>query len=805
MTLIVRHPAAPRSSASVPTRVTAVTFVGLLMSLGTTSAAEPGAAAARPKVDFNREVRPILAKNCFACHGQDEAKRAKGLRLDLRESAVKPLKNGDVAIVPGDPDSSELIARLTEEDETLRMPPKKTGNRLTPAEVETLRRWVEQGAAYARHWALIPPEALPLPKVGDASWPRNGIDFWILHRLERAGLKPSPEADKYTLLRRVSLDLRGLPPTPEDVDRFARDPAPGAYERAVDRFLDDNAYGERWARMWLDLARYADSAGYGSDPLRPNIWPYRDWVINAFNRNLPYDRFTLLQIAGDLLPEPSLEDRIATAFHRNTMTNTEGGTDDEEFRVAAIKDRVDTTMQVWMGLTIGCAKCHSHKFDPITQEEYYRFYAIYNQTADTDQPDERPTTPIPNPETSAKIREVDGRIAALKAKIGKSTPAPEAEKLKKEIAALEKSRPKLLEVPVMTELPPDKRRTTRLLRKGNFLDPGDPVQPGVPAALHPLPPGAPADRLALARWLVDPKNPLTGRVAVNRYWAQLFGVGLVDTEEDFGTQGEPPSHPELLDWLAIRYRESGWDTKALLKLIVTSATYRQSSKARPELLEKDPRNRVLARAPRVRLEAEMVRDQALALSGLLSRKVGGPSVFPPQPDGLWQAAFNGERTWATSKGEDRYRRGLYVFWRRTVPYPSMAAFDAPSREICAIKRVRTNTPLQSFVTMNDPVYVEAAQALARRIVREGGPDVASRVRYALTLCQCRPPRPEQVEPLVVLYSAELDRYRKDRDAAMALATQPIGPLPPGMEPDDLAAWTAVANVLLNLDSVLTRG
>jgi mono/diheme cytochrome c family protein len=801
------HTVEPRLSGRTLLRVPACVSIalGLLASPGLTSAAEPGTSAAKPKVDYNREVRPILAKNCFACHGQDEAKRAKGLRLDVRESAIKPLKNGDVAIVAGDPDSSELIARVTEEDETLRMPPKKTGNRLTPAEVDILRRWVEEGAAYARHWALIAPEALPLPKVRDTAWPRNGIDFWILQRLEKEGLKPSPEADGYTLLRRASLDLRGLPPTPEEVDRFVRDKAPGAYERAVDRFLDDTAYGERWARMWLDLARYADSAGYGSDPLRPNIWPYRDWVINAFNRNLPYDRFTLLQIAGDLLPDPGVEDRIATAFHRNTMTNTEGGTDDEEWRVAAIKDRVDTTMQVWMGLTIGCAKCHSHKFDPITQEEYYRFYAIFNQTADTDQPDERPTLPLPLPaEEAAKSREVDAKIAALKAKQEKA-PAPEAAKLKKEIAALEKSRPKPLGVPVMVELPAKERRATRLLRKGNFLDPGDPVQPGVPAALHPLPSGSPANRLTLARWLVDPKNPLTARVAVNRYWAQLFGVGLVDTEEDFGNQGEPPSHPELLDWLAVRYRESGWDTKALLRLIVTSATYRQSSKARPELLERDPRNRLLARAPRIRLEAEMVRDQALALSGLLSRKVGGPSVFPPQPDGLWQAAFNGERTWSTSRGEDRYRRGLYVFWRRTVPYPSMAAFDAPSREICAIRRVRTNTPLQSFVTLNDPVYVEAAQALARRIVREGGADVASRVRYGLSLCLCRPPRPGQVEPLVALHAAELERYRKDRAAAASLATDPIGPLPPGMDAADLAARTAVANVLMNLDSVLSKG
>ena len=416
----------------------------------------------------------------------------------------------------------------------------------------------------------------------------------------------------------------------------------------------------------------------------------------------------------------------------------------------------------------------------------------------------RPSRP-PRRRSRRRSVDFDARLAALKAKLGKTTPAAEATKVKAEIAALEKSRPKVPNVPVMVELPANQRRTTRLLRKGNFLDPGDPVEPGVPKALHPLPAGTSANRLTLARWLVNPKNPLTARVAVNRYWAQVFGVGLVDTEEDFGTQGEPPSHPELLDWLAVHYRESGWDTKALLRLIVTSATYRQSSRARPELLAKDPRNRLLARMPRIRLEAEMVRDQALALSGLLSRKVGGPSVFPPQPAGLWQAAFNGERTWATSKGEDRYRRGLYVFWRRTVPYPSMAAFDAPSREICAIKRVRTNTPLQSFVTLNDPVYVEAAQALARRIVREGGADLASRVRYALMLCQCRPPRPEQVEPIVSLYSAELDRYGKDRAAAVALATDPIGPLPPGMDAADLAAWTAVANVLLNLDSVLSKG
>jgi hypothetical protein len=518
-----------------------------------------------------------------------------------------------------------------------------------------------------------------------------------------------------------------------------------------------------------------------------------------------------------------------------------------------------------MGLTMGCAKCHSHKYDPITHDEYYRFYAFFNQSADNDQPDESPVIPAPTPEIAAQVRQSDAQIAALRKKLeglgsapamaaaqakwesslappnaaarkgvpqevlaildtpaGKrSQPqaealaqhfrsiAPEFKPLRDAIAALEKAKPKVPSLPVMVELPANRRRTTRILRKGNFLDPGEPVEPGIPRALHPFPPGAPKDRLGLAQWLVDPTNPLAARVAVNRFWAQLFGVGLVETEEDFGTQGEPPSHPELLDWLAVRYRHSGWDTKALLKQIVTSSTYRQSSKVRPELREKDPRNRLLGRAPRIRLEAEMVRDQALALSGLLSRKLGGPSVFPPQPDGLWQAAFNGQRTWSTSRGEDRYRRGLYVFWRRTVPYPSMATFDAPSRETCTIKRIRTNTPLQSFVTLNDPVYVEAAQALARRIVREGGADaavdVAARARYGLKLCLGRPPRPEQVAPLVALYATELQRYRNDHQAAVSLATNPLGPLPPGMEPAELAAWTAVANVLLNLDAVLTKG
>jgi hypothetical protein len=469
-----------------------------------------------------------------------------------------------------------------------------------------------------------------------------------------------------------------------------------------------------------------------------------------------------------------------------------------------------------MGLTIGCAKCHSHKYDPITQTEYYRFFAFFNQTADNDQPDERPTVAVSTPEQQEQNRRISTRIAGLKKNLAepsrvavamlRRTPIPvESLAILWEIARLEKSRPAVPKVPVMVELPADKWRQTHLMVKGNFLNPGEKVEAGVPAAFPLLPKDAPKNRLGVAKWLLDPENPLTTRVAVNRYWAQLFGTGLVETEEDFGTQGEMPSHPELLDWLATEYVRLRWDTKAFLKMLVTSATYRQSSKVTADVLEKDPRNRLLSRGPRFRLEAEMVRDQALALSGLLSRKMHGPSVYPPQPPGLWQAAFNGERTWATSKGEDRYRRGLYTFWRRTVPYPSMATFDATSRETCTVRRIRTNTPLQAFVTLNDPVYVEAAQALARRIVKEGGSTSETRARFGLNLCLCRPPQPEQVKHVLALFENEREHYRKEAKAALALATEPLGPLPAGMDAAELAAWTVVANVLLNLDAVLMKG
>jgi len=743
------------------------------------------------------------------------------LRLDLRDGAALPRSGRPAAVIPGRPERSLLVQRVIADDGR-RMPPRTAGPRLTPVEVARLQAWVRQGAAYSQHWAFVAPRRPQVPAVKRKTWARNPIDAFILARLEKAGLQPGPEADRFTLLRRASLDLRGLPPSPAEVDAFERDTSPDAYEKAVERFLADPAYGERWARMWMDLARYADSAGYGSDPLRSNIWPYRDWVINAFNRNLPYDQFTLHQLAGDLLPDATLETKVATAFHRNTMTNTEGGTDDEEWRSAAVKDRVDTTLQVWMGLTMGCAKCHSHKYDPISQKDYYQFYALFNQTEDNDRPDEQPLLQIPYPPVDEQIRQVNDQLGGLKRRLDEVKGDEKAAKaVQDEIAKLEKSRPSLQTVPVMVEVPAEKRRPTHILIKSNFLDKGEKVEPGFLSAFHALPSDAPLSRLGVARWLFDPQNPLTARVAVNRFWAQIFGIGLVETEEDFGTQGESPSHPELLDWLAVAFATGAldglpnaqrptpnaqpWDVKALLRTIVTSATYRQSSRTTSAATAKDPRNRLLAHAPRYRLEAEMVRDQALAVSGLLSRKIGGPSVFPPQPSGLWQAAFNGQRTWSTSAGEDRYRRGLYTFWRRTVPYPSMTAFDAPSREFCVMRRIRTNTPLQAFVTMNDPAFVEAAQAFARRIVREGGGTVEERARFGLRVALCRPPTPEQVRYVTELFEAQRERYAKDSAAAKALATEPLGPVPEGMDLADLAAWTVVGNVLLNLDGVLTRG
>jgi hypothetical protein len=543
------------------------------------------------------------------------------------------------------------------------------------------------------------------------------------------------------------------------------------------------------------------------------IWRYRDWVIDALNRNLPFDRFTIEQLAGDLLTDASPETILATAFHRNTMANDEGGTDDEEFRVAAVKDRVETTLQVWMGLTMGCAKCHTHKFDPITQREYYQVFAIFNQTEDADRGDEEPRLLTPSEDEQRRLAASQARLALLDAylagPLGQTELLPIAADVVRVERAAQDAQVKRLEkaltkTPIMRELATDKRRETHMMVKGNFRTLGGLVQPAVLSSFHQLPPGCQPDRLGLARWLVDRDNPLTARVLVNRLWARLFGVGLVTTEEDFGTQGAAPSNQQVLDWLAVDLMEHGWDVKRLLREIVRSAVYRQSSTGAAALADGDPGNRLLGRGARFRLEAEQVRDQALAIAGLLSPKQGGPSVYPPQPPGLWRAAFNGERTWATSSGEDHYRRGLYTYWRRTVPYPAMSVFDAPSREICTMRRISTNTPLQAFVTLNDPVFVEAAQALARRIVGEGGATAQERAAFALRTALVRPPGELQINQLVALYEDAHAHFERDAEAANSMACDPLGPLPQGANVHELAAWTVVANVVLNLDGLLTR-
>lgn len=718
----------------------------------------------RAAVDFSREIRPILSANCLACHGPDEEAREAGLRLDTAEGARE-------VVLPRE--DAELVARIRSDDPDEVMPPPDSGHQLTVAEIALLQKWVDEGAKYEKHWSFQKPVKAVVPSG------IHPVDHFIREKLEEAGLEMSERADRFALIRRLSLDLTGLPPTLEMADEFA---AQGNYGEMIDRLLASSAFGEHWARMWLDLARYADTKGYEKDRGR-TIWRYRDWVIEAFNEDMPFDQFTREQLAGDLLPDPTSDQILATAFHRNTMENDEGGTDNEEFRVAAVKDRVDTTMQVWMGLTMGCAKCHTHKYDPITIEDYYSFYALFNQTEDADQT--APVVPTPTPEQKSELARLEREIAKLSAK---DDPGEEGrDRLKKAESDLAQLRQTIPTTPIMRELPLEKQRVTRIHRRGNFLDQGKEVTPGLPNAFGDFPDGAEANRLGVARWLTHPDNPLTARVMVNRVWARLFGVGIVETEEDFGRQGSVPSHPALLDWLAVDYREKGWSLKKLLRLLVNSETYRQSSRLTSDRLNRDPRNRLLSRGPRFRLAAEMVRDQALAASGLLTEKVGGPSVMPPQPPGVWKSTYNGDR-WKNATGPDRYRRGLYTYLKRTSPYPAMTTFDAGSGEVCQIRRVRTNTPLQALVGLNDPAFLEAAGALSKRM-RD--------LTHGFRLVLIRAPREDELSRLQALRDTLEEHYRQDPEAAADLVASA------GLA-EGRAALIAVANVLLNLDETLMK-
>jgi mono/diheme cytochrome c family protein len=1044
--------------------------------LALVSAAVAANPAASKPIDFKRDVQPIFASRCAECHG--EKKDKAGVRFDRRNTVFQGGDAGKPLVVPGNSAGSLLFRKVTSDDPNERMPAK--GEPLTEAQIATLRNWIDQGASWPedaaatkKHWAYVKPSRPALPKVSTPNWCRNDLDRFVLARLDQEKLKPAPEADRALLLRRVSLDLTGLPPTLEEVDAFLADSRSDAYERVVDRLLDSPAYGERWARPWLDLARYADTQGYEKDAKR-TMWPYRDWVIQALNRNMPFDQFTIEQLAGDLLPDATQDQRVATGFHRNTMTNTEGGTDNEEFRYEAVIDRINTTFGAWMGSTLNCAQCHNHKYDPFTTVEYYRVMAFLNNTEDADADDEKPTMKVfKDAEQKQKLTQLRDEEKAAENKLNDAVKSPDFQraladwekKLNSEKAtwdtldpvsfkseggatlrknntksiiadgvnpsndtyivsapvgpgkltgirleALETGEEKALgrhanggfvlrkfelsatphgvtepkevtfqsvvadfsqkkfevsnlltgegdgwavetmkpenkvrrsayfalkepldlpeggsltftlrhsdkhpganlkrfrlystssahvappaslpeEIRNILAIAPEKRdkkqaekltehyraldpvtkslheahaaakkaadefdktipissvmvelakaRVTKRHIRGAYLNTAEEVQPGTPACLHPFPAGQPTNRLGFARWVVSPENPLTARVIMNRIWEQYFGRGIVETVEEFGKQGEAPSHPELLDWLACEFMnpveslnrsivKSGsrsgqfndstiqrfndstiqpWSLKHMHRLIATSATYRQSSKVPPALAKRDPYNRLLARGPRVRLEAEMVRDQALAVAGLLSHKVGGPSVMPPQPDGIWQVVYNGE-TWKTSPGEDKYRRGLYTFWRRTMPHPMMVNFDAPSREFCVLKRSRSNTPLQALNTLNDPEFIECAQAIARKVAAQPAADVRVRATHALRLVLARAPQPKEVERLVALFQSELKNYENDAQAAEKMAASELGKPKEPCNLAELAAWTVVANVLLNLDETITKG
>ncbi len=891
---------------------------------------------ASPSVDFNADIRPILNTKCISCHGG--VKESGGFSLFSREDALRPTKSGKPAIIVGKPHESEMVMRLTHPDPEERMP--YHAEPLSKDEIDKISLWIKQGAYWKDHWAYLPVEKPNVPKM-DTTWGNNPIDNFVWNKQKEQGLSPSPRADKATLMRRLSLDLIGLPPTEQEVADFQNNTSPTAYEKVVDKLLDSPHFGERWAAMWLDLARYADSKGYEKDTPR-NIWRFRDYVIKSFNADKPFDQFTIEQLAGDLLPEHTENQLMATAYHRNTTNNDEGGTDDEEFRTTALIDRVSNTWEVWQGITMGCVQCHSHPYDPIKHEEFYMSMAFFNNTRDEDIPEEYPIYQHFTPEDEAKITEIKNWIQ-------KQLPATEAQNKAREIETLirigepkihahsfdtltnaamvdgkwlggghlgfsrlkninltgkthilishstykekgkleirkgsldgeviatfnpqltqkgwgifekaifpiqptqgkhdlyfvfsnptfsnpqdyvcwiewilftdnliDEAKPnggfikseivKLLNTrtsstPIMQENQGDFVRKTHVFERGNWLTKGQEVQPHTPNQL-PKFKDYEQNRLGLAKWLVSQENPLTARVTVNRFWEQLFGVGIVETLEDFGSQGIKPTNQALLDWLAVYFREDAqWSVKKLLKLMVMSATYQQSSKATKDLIEKDPVNHYLARGARVRLSAEQVRDQALAVSGLLSKKMYGASVMPPQPEGVWQVVYSGSQ-WKTSAGEDAWRRGIYTFWRRSVAYPSMMTFDASAREVCVSRRIRTNTPLQALVTLNDTVFVRAAQGLAEKMLNAGGETLENQLKKGYELTLFKPISAQKLSILKDLFQKTEKYYtEKPDEIAKILGDKKLKSSPQNKQK---AALTVVANAILNLDEVVMK-
>lgn len=866
----------------------AVVLIGLLLlTYLPYLAQEPAASAqvelppaASVKVDFVRDIQPILSQHCHACHGP--AMQMSSFRLDQKQNAMAGGNSGQV-IKPGDSANSKLIQLVAGVVKDAVMPPE--GERLSRKQVGLLRAWIDQGASWpetgvasgspasqpvrSNHWAFRPVRRPIVPQVRNSSWVRNPIDRFVLQRLEKEHVTPSPEADRATLIRRVSLDLTGLPPTPQEVSAFLADRTPQAYEHAVDRLLASNHYGEKWARPWLDLARYADSDGYEKDKPRPHAWRYRQWVIEALNRNLPFDQFTIEQLAGDLLPNATLEQKIATGFNRNTLTNREGGIDLEEFRTEQVLDRTTTLGTVWLGLTLGCARCHDHKYDPIKQREVYQLFACFNTAKEINI--EAPVAGEIGPYLSRKPERDKKRQDLLKEykvldlmpewerttleaadhpginvpydvawdtvgkmvdqghEILRKPPAQRTGKeqdkltnhfvqyygivlqkeqykelkfreLSQKLAELDELYPGLTEAQTFIENPTPPK--AHVLIRGDFRQPGVEVQPEAPAILPPLPQGQEPARLRLARWVVSRNNPLTPRVTVNRMWQEFFGQGLVGTSEDFGTRGDLPTHPTLLDWLAATFMETGWDVKKMHKLIVMSATYRQTSATRQELETRDPQNKLLARQQRLRLPAELVHDAALFVSGLLDPTVGGISIRPPLPPGVADLSYGTGFQWKPSQGAEQYRRGLYIHFQRTVPYPQLVNFDAPSSLLACSRRERSTTPLQALNLLNDPVFFQAAQGLATRILRENLGSPSDRLDYAFQLCVGRWPEPDERDRLIQFYQQQKEIIARNPAAGTGLfPAQGVE----GLNSTEAAAWVSVSRVLLNLDEFITRG
>lgn len=765
-------------------------------------------------VEFNRDVRAILADSCYACHGPDSSAREdSGLRLDMAEDDAGDNGGYDV-IEPGDVEGSELIHRLTTDDPDERMPPADSGRpAVTPGQLEVIRRWIEQGAEYEGHWAFITPTRQELPEVTETQWTRNKIDHFVLTRLEAEGLRPSPEANRERLIRRVTLDLTGLPPTLEEIDAYLADDQPEAYERVVDRLLASPRYGERMALPWLDLSRYSDSHGYQYDQER-QMWAWREWVIAAYNENKPFDEFTIEQLAGDLLPDATIEQKLATAFNRHHPITVEGGVIDEEYRTEYVIDRVSTMSTAWLGLTMGCARCHDHKYDPVSQQEFYQLFAFFNHVSEKGYRGFDPKISLTPPLRQRQIDAFDGQLEVLEEHLqavisGNDANISDEKRMQERILSLRQERDALAALPRTSAmvLNDDQQRSTHLLIRGEYDNFGEEVQAEVPAALSLLPEDAPRDRLGLAQWLVDPSHPLTARVTVNRYWMMYFGTGLVKTSGDFGSQGEWPSHPELLDELAREFIDGGWDVKAMQRLIVTSATYRQSSRVTQEMHTRDPENRLLARGPQLRLEAEFVRDNVLFISGLLVEQLGGPSVYPYHPTGLWMEMNNrpgASRAYPQGSGDDLYRRSMYWYWKRTMPPPSLSTFDAPEREFCVDRRGRTNTPLQALVLLHDPQYVEAARYLAERMMTEGGATLEEQLAYGFRLATSR--RPTDQEQAVLLRVHEEERSALAGDPETALVRLAVGDSPRNedLDPVEHASLFAAARVILNLHETVTK-